>query len=80
MHWGNKQKAPMPANTEVTSPKSSTRTGEIELLEFFAQRRACDDRDREIVCSDVGAMARGIRNALLAVVPLWLAFAWWLAK
>jgi len=70
----------MTANTDGTSPKSSTRTGEIELLEFFAQRRACDDRDREIVCSDVGALARGIKNAMLAAAPLWLALAWWLAK
>jgi hypothetical protein len=70
----------MPVNTKVTSPKSPTRTGEVELLEFFAQRRVCDDRDREIVCSEVRALARGIRNALLAGVPLWLALALWLAR
>jgi hypothetical protein len=70
----------MPANMEVTSPKSPIRTGEVELLNFFAQERACDDRDREIVCCDVGALARGIRNALLAVAPLWLAFALWLSR
>jgi hypothetical protein len=80
MHWGNNKESSMSVNTEVTSPKSSTRTGEIELLEFFAQSRAWDDRDREIVCSDVGALARGIRNALLTVMPLWLGLAWWLAK
>ena len=70
----------MPVNMEVKSLKSPARTGEVELLEFFAQRRACDDRDREIVCSDVKALARGIRNALLAVAPLWLALALWLAR
>lgn len=70
----------MPVDTEGISRKSPTPTGEVELVEFFAQRRACDDRDREIVCSDVVALARGMKNALLAVAPLWLAFAWWLAK
>jgi hypothetical protein len=70
----------MPIHMKVTSPKSPTRTGEVELLEFFAQKRACADRDREIVCSDVGALVRGIRSALLAVVPLWLALALWLAR
>jgi hypothetical protein len=70
----------MTVNTEVTSQKSPKCTGEVELLEFFAQRRACDNRDREIVCSDVRALARGIRNALLAVTPLWLALGWWLAR
>ena len=70
----------MPVNTEVTSPKSPTRTGEVELLEFFAQRRACDDRDRKIACSEGRALARGIWNALLAVTPLWLALALWLAR
>jgi hypothetical protein len=69
----------MPVDTEGISRESPTPTGEGER-EFFAQRRACDDLDREIVCSDVGALARGIKNALLAVAPLWLAFAWWLAK
>jgi hypothetical protein len=67
----------MPAKMEVTSPKSTT---SVELLELFAQTRACDDRDREIVCSDVRALARGIRNALLAVAPLWLALALWLPR
>jgi hypothetical protein len=70
----------MTGNVEGTSRKPPIRTGEVELLEFFAQKRACDDRDRELVCSDVKALARGIRNALLAVTPLWLALAWWLAK
>jgi hypothetical protein len=70
----------MPVHMEVKSPKSPTRTGEVELLEFFAQKRACDDRDREIVCSDVGTFVRGIRNALLAVAPLWLALALWLSR
>jgi hypothetical protein len=70
----------MSVNMKATSRKPPTRTGEVELLEFFAQRRACDDRDREIVCSDVRALARGIRNALPAVAPLWLALAVWLAR
>jgi len=70
----------MPVDTEGTSRKSPTPTGEVELVEFLAQRRACVDQDHEIACSDVGAVARGIRNALLAVAPLWLALAWWLAK
>jgi hypothetical protein len=70
----------MTVNTESTSPKSLTRTGEVELLEFFAHRRACDDRDREMVCSDVRALARGVRNGLLAVVPFWLALVLWLAR
>jgi hypothetical protein len=74
MDWGNNLKtSSMPVKMEVKSRKSATRRGKVELLEFFAQRCACDDRDREIVCSDVRALARGIRNALLAVVPLWLA-------
>ena len=70
----------MSVNMKVTSRKSPTRMGEVELLEFFAQRRACDGRNSEIVCSDVKALARGIRNALLAVAPLWLALAVWLAR
>jgi hypothetical protein len=70
----------MPVKMEVKSPKPKTRTGEIELLEFFAQRRACDDRDRALACSDVRALARGIRNGLLAVAPFWLALALWLAR
>ena len=70
----------MTVNTEVTSPKSPTRTGEVELLEFFAQRRARDDQDPEIACSDARAFVRGVRNALLTMMPLWLAHAWWLAR
>ena len=38
----------MTVNTEDTSRQSPIRTGEVELLEFFAQRRASDGRDREI--------------------------------
>jgi uncharacterized protein YsxB (DUF464 family) len=49
-------------------------------LEFLAQGRARDDRNREIVCSDVRALAQGIKNALLAVTTLWLALALWLAR
>ncbi len=70
----------MTVNVESRSRKSPTRTDKVELLKFFSQRRACDDRDPEIVCSDVRALARGIRNALLAVTPLWLALAIWLAR
>jgi hypothetical protein len=70
----------MPVNAEVTSRKAPIRTGEVELLESFAQNRACDDRDRELACSRAEALARGIRNALLAVAPLWLALALWLAR
>ena len=70
----------MTINTEGTSRKSPIRTGEVELLEFFAQRRACDDRDRKVACSEARALARGIWNALLAVTPLWLALALWLAR
>jgi hypothetical protein len=70
----------MTVNTEGTSPKSLILTDEVELLEFIAQRRACDDRDREIVCSGTRAFVRGVRNALLTVMPLWLALAWWLAR
>lgn len=70
----------MTVKVEGTSRQSPIRNGEIELLEFFAQKRACDDRDREIVCSDVRALARGIRNALLAATPLWLALTLWLAR
>jgi hypothetical protein len=69
----------MTVKTEITSRKSPTRTGEVELFEFFAQKQAHDDLGREIVCSEVRALTRGIRNALLAVTPLWLALAlWWL--
>jgi hypothetical protein len=70
----------MTVNVESTSQKSKTRTGEVELLAFFAQRHAYDERDREIGCSDAGALGRGIKNALLAVTPLWLALALWLAR
>jgi len=70
----------MTVNTEGTSLKSPIRTGEVELLEFLAQRRACDDRDRELAWSDARALARGIRYALLTVMPLWIAFAWWLTR
>lgn len=66
--------------TEGTSRKSTIRTGEDELVESLTQRRACDDRDREIACSDARALVRGVRNALLTVMPLWLALAWWLAR
>src|ERR1700684_4003739 len=72
---GNSKGFSVTVDTEGKSRQSSINTGEVELLEFLAQRRACDDRDREIVCSDVRALARGIRNALLAVLPLWLALA-----
>ena len=70
----------MKVNVESTSRKSPVRTGEVELLEFLAQKRACDERGRQIVSSDVRALARGIRNALLTVMPLWLALVWWLAR
>jgi hypothetical protein len=77
---GNSKEFSMTVDTEGKSRQSSISTGEVELLEFLAQRRACDDRDREIVCSDVRALARGIRNAFLAVTPLWLALGLWLAR
>ena len=77
---GTNKESSMTVDTEVKSRQSSIRTGEVELFEFLAQRRACDDRDREIVCSDVRALARGIRNALLAVTPLWLALGLGLAR
>jgi hypothetical protein len=70
----------MAANTEITTQKSLIRTREVELLGFLSQRRVWEDRDREIWCSDVRALVRGIRNGLLTVVPLWLALAWWLAR
>lgn len=69
----------MTVNTEVTPRQSPMRTGEVELLEFLSQRRAWEHWDREITCSDAKALARGIRNALLMVMPFWLALAWWLA-
>jgi hypothetical protein len=70
----------MTVNTDGTSRKSRILTGEVELVEFTAQRRACDDQDREIACSGARALVRGVRNALLTVMPLWLALAWWLAR
>jgi hypothetical protein len=70
----------MTVNTEDTSRQSPIRAGEVELLEFFAQRRACDDRDREIRVPMSGALVRGARNALLTMMPLWLALACWLAR
>jgi hypothetical protein len=70
----------MTGNTEGTPRKSPIRTGEVELVESFAQRRACGDQDREIACSDARALVRGVRNVLRTVMPLWLALAWWLAR
>jgi hypothetical protein len=70
----------MTVNTEGTPRKTPVRTGEVELLEFFAQRRACDERDREIACSNARVLVRGIRNALLTLMPVWLALAWCLAR
>lgn len=70
----------MTINTEDTSRKCPARTGHVELVEFFAQRRASDDRDREIVCSDVRALARGIGDALLAVAQLRQGLTLWLAR
>jgi len=70
----------MTVNSEGTSRKSLIRTGKIELLESFAQRRACDDQDNGMACSVVRALVLGARNALLTVMPLWLALAWWLAR
>ena len=70
----------MTVNSEGTSRKSLIRTGKVVLLEFFAQRRACDDQDRGMACSVARALVRGERNALLNVMPLWLALAWWLAR
>jgi hypothetical protein len=70
----------MTVNMESTSRKSLITTGEVELVEFFARRRACDDQDHEIACSAARALVQGVRNALLTVMPLWLALAWWLAR
>lgn len=70
----------MTVHVGSTSRKSPTRRGEVDLLEFFAQKHACDEWGREIVCSDVRALARGIRYALLAVAPLWLALASWMTR
>jgi hypothetical protein len=55
------------------------RTGKVELSEFLAQRRTCDEQDAENSYSDARALARGIRNAFLTVMPFWLGLAWWLA-
>jgi len=74
------EKVFMRVNAEGGSRQSLIRTGEVELLEFLSQRRAWEEWDREITCSDAKAFARGIRNALLTAMPLWLALAWWLAK
>jgi hypothetical protein len=54
--------------------------GKVELLEFFAQSRACDDQDRGKAHSVARVLVRGVRNALLTVTRLWLALAWWLAR
>jgi hypothetical protein len=70
----------MTVDAEVPSRSSPIRTGEVELLEFLSRRRAWEDRDREVSCSDVRALVRGISDGLLMVMPLWLALAWWLAK
>jgi hypothetical protein len=70
----------MTVNTQGPSRKSPIRTGEVELAEFSPQRRACDDQDREIACSDARALVQGVKNVLLTVMPLWLALAWWLAR
>ena len=70
----------MTVNSEGTSRKSLIRIGKVELLESFAQRRTCDDQDRGMSCSVARALVRGVRNALLTVMPLWLALAWLLAR
>jgi hypothetical protein len=70
----------MTVNSESTSRKSLIRTGKVELLEYFAQRRARHDQDRGKAYSVARAFVRGVRNALLTVMPLWLALAWWLAR
>jgi len=70
----------MTVDAEVPSRSSPIRTGEVELLEFLSRMRAWEDRDREVSCSDVRALVRGISDGLLMVMPLWLALAWWLAK
>ena len=70
----------MKVNVQSTSRESPACMGEVELLGFFAHRRACGERDREIVYSDVRALMRGIRNGLLAVTPFWLVLVLWLAK
>ena len=78
--WGNSKESSMTVNKGVTSRPSPICAGEVELLEFLSQRRAWEDRDREVSCSDVRALVRGIRNGLLMVMPLWLALAWRLAR
>jgi hypothetical protein len=70
----------MTVSKEVRSPQSPINTCEVELLEFLSQRRAWEDREREITCTNAKAFARGIRNGLLTATPLWLALAWWLAR
>ena len=77
---GNSKESFMTVNTEVASRQSPIRTREVELLEFLEQRRACEDRDRELACCDVRALVRGIRNALLTVTPLWIALVLWFAR
>ena len=77
---GSRNESSMPVNKEFTSRKSPIRTSEVELLELLSRRRAFEGRDREIACSDAKALALGIRNALLTVMPLWLALAWWLTR
>jgi hypothetical protein len=51
----------MKVDTEAPS-QPSIRTGEVELLEFLSQRRAWEYRDREVSCSEVRALVRGIGN------------------
>jgi hypothetical protein len=70
----------MTVNSEGTSRKSLIRTGRVEPLEFFAQRRSRDDQDRGMACSIARALVRGVRNAVLNVMPSWLVLAWWLAR
>jgi len=70
----------MTVNTEDTSRQSPIRTGEVELLEFFAQRRASDGREREIRVPMSGRWCGGEEFALLTMMPLWLALACWLAR
>jgi len=72
--------SPKGLSLETVQQHSVVVDGKVELLEFFAQRRACDDQDRGMACSVAGALVRGVRNALLNVMPLWLALAWWLAR
>ena len=46
----------MTVNKEGISRLSPIRTAEVELLEPLAQRRASEDRDREMACSDARAL------------------------